>query len=302
MQRLQHAGVVEAAHLSSHRRQVDGAAHQLGQRVRLHGARLFQLGRQREGLAEQGFHLRQVQLGNRAYLKAAGKDAQRFGAAVDRGARQFHPFVEFTQAQVAIGHLRHQSHADGAARLVAGQQGLQRAVFQAAHPAPEIEFPGAHVQARLVLRAGHGAARRTQIIWHACAAAGGAQRDGGKLLRALDAIRGARLFHAQRGDADVAVAGQRLRNERLQARVGKVALPGDVGCVRAGRIGFRILRRHGQRRWRIRRRHRGAAGQGQRGCQGGQHGAVWQGKNSHGHHLPVNSECCSRHRRTGCRP
>ena len=58
--------------------------------------------------------------------------------------------------------------------------------------------------------------------------------DGRHQIGALDAVLRARRFDVQRGDAQVAIVGERPRDESLQLGVGEEFLPADF-CGRDGR-------------------------------------------------------------------
>lgn len=242
------------------------------QRMGLRGAGLFQVGAKRARLLPERLDLGQVQLRDRAHLVAPAEDAQRLLARGDGCARQRQPLIQFAQRQVAVGHLRDQAQRGGFGGGVRGQVVFQRGVLEAAHAAPEVQFPGRHAHADLVL-AGHlRLAGEVQVAGRAAAAAVRLRADRGELVGALDAVEGPRFLDPQQRRAQVAVVRQGVADQALQHGIGEVAAPVDPrrawqrGVGRGGLAG--IDRRHWRRGPDVLRRHRHAAWRQQYG-QGG---------------------------------
>ena len=245
--------------------------HQQRQGVGLLSAGLLQLGAQCLGLREQRLHLGKVQPRCGPDVHAPLKYAQAFLAAGDGLVRQQQALLQLTQRQFTLGDLCDQTQRDGAPGRIAGQVVLQGRVVQAAHAPPEVDFPAGQAQSRLVLAAQQGLACQVQVARHARAVHAGLGAEGGQQIGALDAIGGPCLLHAQRGDAQVAVVRQRLRNQGLQARVGEIVAPAGGGGRRAGvRARCGVVRGHWQGGRLKRRRHRCATCEHQRG--GGRQG------------------------------
>ena len=244
--------------------------HQQRQGVGLLSAGLLQLGAQCLGLREQRLHLGKVQPRCGPDVHAPLKYAQAFLAAGDGLVRQQQALLQLTQRQFTLGDLCDQTQRDGAPGRIAGQVVLQGRVVQAAHAPPEVDFPAGQAQSHLVLAAQQGLACQVQVARHARAVHAGLGAEGGQQIGALDAIGGPCLLHAQRGDAQVAVVRQRLRNQGLQARVGEIVAPAGGGGRRAGvRARCGVVRGHWQGGRLKRRCHRCATGEHQRGgCQG----------------------------------
>ena len=251
-------------------RWIHRGADQQRQGVGLLSAGLLQLGAQCLGLREQRLHLGKVQPRCGPDVHAPLKYAQAFLAAGDGLVRQQQALLQLTQRQFTLGDLCDQTQRDGAPGRIAGQVVLQGRVVQAAHAPPEVDFPAGQAQAHLVLAAQQGLACQVQVARHARAVHAGLGAEGGQQVGALDAIGGPCLLHAQRGDAQVAVVLQRLRNQGLQARVGEIVAPAGGGGRRAGvRARCGVVRGHWQGGRLKRRCHRCATGEHQRGgCQG----------------------------------
>ncbi len=106
---------------------------------------------------------------------------------------------------------------------------FQRLVPQVAYPAKHVQFITAQAQLRTVIVGGGRRAGAGQRPWRAAVGAADAGIDGGKQVRALDAVLRLGLFDIQAGQAQVAVIGQRQRLQLCQAAVGKELLPFDIG-------------------------------------------------------------------------
>ena len=210
------------------------------ERVRLRGARLFELRAERLRLREQSFDLRHVEARRSADLEAAREDAERLLAGPDGLAGDQDAFVQLAQREIAVGHLRDEAHGDRAPAGVGGEELLQRGILEVAHAAPEIELPRSDAQADVVDAGGARTARGAQALGNAHAKRSGVRVEGGKLIGPPDLERGARLENAQDRDAEIAVVLERLLDHRLQLRVGEVIAPGDVRG--RSRIGLRVRR------------------------------------------------------------
>ena len=249
----------------------------------LRGALLLQLRHQGLRLLVQHAHLGQVEPGGGAHIDAAAEDAQRLGAVVQRALRERQAFVGLLQGQPGVGGLRHQADRGALLRPAGGKVLAQRRVAEVAHAAPQVQLPAADADGGAVAgqRAGHHGGHGwrqpgTQVVGQAYARHAGAGAHAGQFVGALDAIGGAGLGHAQRGQAQVAVVGQRLGDDGLQGGVGEIVAPVvDCGLRAFGIGGLRILLRHGHGRRHVAWRERGAARQQQR--RGGHAGRVPQG-------------------------
>ena len=239
----------------------------------LSGTRLFDLSHQRARLLQQGVHLHHVHAGNRPHFEASGEDAQGFFAADDGLARQCEALVQFQQPEIGIRHLGDQAYRDGMARRIRGKVGFQRRLLEIAHPPPEIEFPGGQPHNDLVLVGGQRSTCRAEVARHTCPAAIDAGCNGRKLVGPLDAIGRLRFGHAQHGGPQISVMRQRLGDQGLELRIGKVVTPGDFrreatcGCQTGRLPGIRRVRRRDRQRRSLVRRGERAAGHCQNACQ-----------------------------------
>ena len=184
------------------------------------------------------------------------------------------------QGVPAVGHRRHQADLRVLAGFFGGEVLGQRLFLQAGNPAEEVDFPRRHGQAHLegvgVVAVGVGlAGARHHTI------------NRGVLVGAADLELRACLLDVQHRNTQVAVVLQRNRDQLLQARVGKVVLPGQVGGSHAAHrscLGQREGRGDGRRGPLVgrdhaaARQHAGCCNQRQAaGCQSG-------GKRCHGGH------------------
>ena len=223
---------------------------------------LRQLRTQRLRLRQQRLHLRQIEPRGCADFEAAREDALRFLARGDGAAGQRDALVEFAQYQVAIGDLGDQRQLEGARGGIGAEIALECGVLKAAHAAPEIKLPGVRPKSDLVLAGGHRLAADVEVAGHARAAHVRRDADGGPALGALDAVCRFGFPDAQHGRAQVAVVLQRLREQRLQARIGELSSPVDQRRLCTGQRCWsvrRVGRGHHRRRHLQRGGHRAAA-------------------------------------------
>lgn len=211
----------------------------------LRGACLFELRGQCSCLLQQGFHLHYIQLRNRADFKAPRKDTQRFLTAGNGLLSQRDALIEFAQRQITVRHLSDQAHRDRAACCIGGKVAFQRRLLEVAHPAPEIEFPGRDPHPNLILASGQRSSCRAQVGRRACPAAIDAGRNGRKLVGTLDTVSRPRFLNPQHGCLQIAVVLQRLRDQRLELRIGKIVAPGDFRGDRTTGWRVRLTRRIG---------------------------------------------------------
>jgi len=92
-----------------------------------------------------------IQLGGRSDFIATPSDAAGILPGGKRLLRNGDLFIEFAGNQVCIGDLSHQAYGYGAARLLGSKIGFKGRLRQAAHPSPEIQFPDANAQRKLIL-------------------------------------------------------------------------------------------------------------------------------------------------------
>ena len=230
--------------------------------MQLGGPLLLQLQLQALRRGQQGLHLGQFQLRDRADLVAAGEDALRLLPGFHRTPCPRQAFIQFAQADVAVGYLRHQGQFGRQVARFGGQPLLQCRLLEVAHPPPQVQLPAAQAHFGAVLGTHGRHAGGVEVAGYPCPRTLCGQAQVRELVGALDPERRACLVAAQGGDAQVAVVGQGGLHQLLQQRIGEVAAPGRQRRRRRGRRDRgRPVRRHRRRGCLVGRGHRSAAGQ-----------------------------------------
>jgi len=155
-----------------------------------------------------------------------------------RSLRDGFGFPQTQLCQIFRRHLGHERDLNAFARFLRGEIFFQRFSFQASHAAKKIRLiRRANIE---TIRREHTASvesgnrARESLTNGACAAL-----NTGKKFRALNAILGARLFDAQRGNSQIAIILQRQADQTSQSRIIKEIAPIHVGRRGVGRLALR---------------------------------------------------------------
>ena len=231
------------------------------------------------GRLGEAFGLVVVEFGRHTVVQPQLGQLDGFLAGGQGAARDGQQLLVGQQGVPAVGHGGHQADLGALAGFLGGQVLGQGLLLQGRDTAEEVDFPGRHGQAHLegvgVLAAGVGLAGTRGHAVHNRVLAG-----------AGDLELGPGLLDVEHRHPQVAVVFQRDGDQLLQARVGEVVLPGQVGRGHTRSGGRRGLRERGGH-WCggpfIGRDH-AAAGQQQGGCQQGQALQGPGGRLCHGAH------------------
>ena len=136
------------------------------------------------------------------------------------------PVVQIQQLEIADGHRGDQRDGHVARGRFGAQQIRARRLGGPAQLAPQIDLERRHAaEGKTVV--GHAATQR--VLARRRPARARLDVEEGELVGAHHAQDRRRLFDARQGDAEVAVVGQRLLDQRLEGGIGEQPPPGQVG-------------------------------------------------------------------------
>ena len=182
-----------------------------------------------------GSHLEIFHRADQAGLTALLGELGHLAAIVGNLARQPHPFAEFALAEVGVGDIGDQRQTERALRFLAGQIAGQSGFVEAAHATPEIQLIVEQLEADVIALHREWTTKHIEIGRGQAGLALAEQFQLRQLGGTLDAIQRTGFGDVRRGDAQVAVVFQRLGDQGLQARIGKILAPvGQCGGLAAG--------------------------------------------------------------------
>ena len=188
--------------------------------------RALDLGDLGRHLAQRGLGARGLQRRGGAALEPAVEEVVGVLEGGGRAPRDLQLGVQLAQLEVGRGDVGHERQQDAAPRLLGGEVLGARRLVQPPDAAPEVELPReADVRRPLRLglalrgsRTGRGASRCQPAV---------VVRPRGRTRTAGDAVEGARLLDARRGQPRVEAVRERLVDQALQHRVVEDVPPGQ---------------------------------------------------------------------------